>query len=61
MALQLFTKSELNDLVCDLDSSKESTEVIGSGVKRKTCPFQKHNFISTVIESMIYWNTSRGK
>ncbi|KAJ8884036.1 hypothetical protein PR048_015893 [Dryococelus australis] len=36
-ALQLFTQSELNDLVRDLDLPKQSAELLGSQLKEKTC------------------------
>ena len=47
---QLFSQSELNDLVRDLSLSKESSELLVSRLKEKTAPFQEQGFPSIGLE-----------
>ena len=47
---QLFSQSELNDLVRDLSLSKESSELLASRLKEKTSYFHAQGFPSIGLE-----------
>ena len=47
---QLFSQSELNDLVRDLSLSKESSELLASRLKEEASPFQEQGFPSIGLE-----------
>ena len=50
---QLFTQAELNDLVRELDLTKNSAELLGSRLKEKTCWLLKPKSVFTATRKKI--------